>query len=48
MNYENYLLTLDKIIPLYYEDVHSVYKKNIESYKVKELSFERDEFEELF
>ena len=21
MNYENYLLTLDKIIPLYYEDV---------------------------
>ena len=26
----------------------SVYKKNIESYKVKELSFERDEFEELF
>lgn len=26
----------------------SVYKKNIENYKVKELSFERDEFEELF
>jgi|SaaInlStandDraft_1057018.scaffolds.fasta_scaffold40602_1 hypothetical protein len=24
MNYENYLLTLDKIIPLYYEDVHTL------------------------
>jgi len=26
----------------------SVYKKNIENYKVKELSFERDEFDEFF
>jgi hypothetical protein len=24
MNYENYLLTLDKIIPLYYEDVQQM------------------------
>ena len=34
MNYENYLLTLDKIIPLYYEDVHNYIKIYIE-YNIK-------------
>ena len=29
MNYENYLLTLSKIIPLYYEDVQYLFKPKV-------------------
>ena len=39
MNYENYLLTLDKIIPLYYEDVHNQLEQ--------ELNNKRDGFNDL-